>query len=325
VENLIEESERELIPKFLRLGFHDCVGGCDGCVDLSNPDHKGLLEPIEAIADIVDRFKEWYSRADIWALATLVSAEQSLNGTGPEDVTFPLRYIGRQDCEGADEIGRGGPNITMPKNSLTTHELLDFFSNEFDFTADETVAIMGAHAVAVATRDNVGFGNIDKEEGWVFEAEEYILDNRYYSMLLGDDQEDPMWELELVHNNETIPSRYQWFHEKEGEEERPIMTNADMALVRDFSKHISVDEDGNVGKVECVFKDINEEEELVRRRLKRERRKRVKQQKNARKPVVCPVASETIGKALEYKMDNELFLYDFEAVLEKMVNHVVTV
>lgn len=37
-----------LAPKFVRLGFHDCVpdalfqGGCDGCVDLSNPDNAGL-------------------------------------------------------------------------------------------------------------------------------------------------------------------------------------------------------------------------------------------------------------------------------------------
>ena len=74
---LIDESERELIPKFLRLGFHDCVGGCDGCVDLTNRDNTGLKEPIEAIYPIVDKFKESYSRADIWALATLVAADVS--------------------------------------------------------------------------------------------------------------------------------------------------------------------------------------------------------------------------------------------------------
>ena len=77
VTRLIDESERELIPKFLRLGFHDCVGGCDGCVDLTNRDNTGLKEPIEAIFPIVDKFKESYSRADIWALATLVAADVS--------------------------------------------------------------------------------------------------------------------------------------------------------------------------------------------------------------------------------------------------------
>ena len=64
IEVLIEESERELIPKYLRLGFHDCVGGCDGCVDLENPDNNGLLEPIEEIAPSVEAFKSQYSRAN---------------------------------------------------------------------------------------------------------------------------------------------------------------------------------------------------------------------------------------------------------------------
>ena len=78
VELLIEKSERELIPKFLRLGFHDCVGGCDGCVDMENADNNELSEPIEAIYPIVERYKNWYSRADVWACATLVSANRSL-------------------------------------------------------------------------------------------------------------------------------------------------------------------------------------------------------------------------------------------------------
>jgi len=26
-----------LAAKFVRMGFHDCVGGCDGCVDMTNP------------------------------------------------------------------------------------------------------------------------------------------------------------------------------------------------------------------------------------------------------------------------------------------------
>eukprot|EP00571_Detonula_confervacea_P013404 CAMPEP_0172302870 /NCGR_PEP_ID=MMETSP1058-20130122/4522_1 /TAXON_ID=83371 /ORGANISM="Detonula confervacea, Strain CCMP 353" /LENGTH=306 /DNA_ID=CAMNT_0013013519 /DNA_START=488 /DNA_END=1407 /DNA_ORIENTATION=- len=235
VEMLIEESERELIPKYLRLGFHDCVGGCDGCVDLENADNNGLLEPIEAIASIVDRYKEWYSRADIWAMATLVSADMSLVALGddggliderPDGIQFAMSYIGRKDCEGADAMGLGGPDIEMPSNDLTTHELLDFFSDKFDFNSEEAVTIMGAHAVAVATRENVGFGNLGKEEGWVFEAEEYVLDNRYYDILLGKgdniESSGPKWELELVHNNGTIPDRYQWFHEKEGTDERPM-------------------------------------------------------------------------------------------------------
>lgn len=326
VQHLIEEeSERELIPKFLRLGFHDCVGGCDGCVDLNNADNRGLLEPIEAILGIVNRYKKWYSRADIWAMATLVSADRALmvlDSDGgivderPDGIHFPMNYVGRKDCEGANAMGVGGPAIEMPSNDLTTHELLDFFSEEFGFNADETVAIMGAHSVAVATRENVGFGNLGKEEGWVFEAEEYILDNRFFNMLLGEEDDivgsAPMWQMELVHNDDPqIPNRYQWFHAEEGKDERPIMTNTDMALVRDLSGHLTVDGDGNEGACDCFFKEEKSGESV---RKKRKNRK-------GNSPPICPVASQTITKALEYKMDNELFLYDFETVLEKMINN----
>ena len=319
VELLIEQSERELIPKFLRLGFHDCVGGCDGCVDLSNPDNNGLLEPIEAIYPIVEQFKGSYSRADVWALATLVSADLSLiddddGNNRPEDISFSMRFIGRMDCSGADDMGVGGPDVDMPSNDLSTHGLLDFFRDEFGFDADETVAIMGAHAVAVATRENVGFGNLGKEEGWVFEAEEYILDNRYYEILVGDDGDPvslPDWTLELVNNTMIegdfpIPQRYQWFHEKAGEAERPIMTNADMALVRDLGDHMSADANGTEGFVDCAFKD----EQLITTRLRRDNG-----------VTLCPVASQTIGKVVDYALDNYLFLRDFESVLEKMVSN----
>ena len=312
IELLIEESERELIPKFLRLGFHDCVGGCDGCVDLNNPDNNGLLEPIEEIADIVEAYKEWYSRADVWAMATLVSADKSLvvlDDDGnlverrPEGITFPMTHIGRKDCEGADHRGIGGPEVDMPSNDLSTHELLEFFSDEFSFDADETVAIMGAHSVAVAHRENVGFGNLGVEQGWVCLADEYILDNRFYDMLVGDEGDEvntaPNWELEFVNNTEIegdIPNRYQWANKDKCEEEIPIMTNADMALVRDFSDYISTDENGTTGKVNCSFKSVLD------------------------KPS-CPVALETMEKVMDYKRDNWLFLHDFQVVLGKMINN----
>jgi hypothetical protein len=309
VSKLIEDSDRELIPKFLRLGFHDCVGGCDGCVDMTYPDNKGLQEPIDAIYPLVTKFKDRYSRADIWTMATLVSADLAVVDGRPHGYHFLMRYIGRTDCKGADAKGAGGPDIVMPTNDLTTHELLAFFKDEFDMDMDETVTIMGAHAVAVARRENVGFGNVDKEDGWVYNAHEYELNNRYYDMLIGDDM---TWEMELVHNENGVPSRYQWYQEKGGEDERPIMTNTDMALARDLAGYMNVDKDGNQGAVSCAYKV----EETESGGSTYTRRRSVQS-----KPVVCPVAHDTVAKMHEYKMDNELFLIDFEQVLEKMLNN----
>ena len=32
-------------PGFIRLAFHDCIGGCNGCIDLLNPSNKGNPQP----------------------------------------------------------------------------------------------------------------------------------------------------------------------------------------------------------------------------------------------------------------------------------------
>ncbi len=38
----VKEDGRVWIPRFVRNVFHDCVGGCDGCVNLDIIDNKGL-------------------------------------------------------------------------------------------------------------------------------------------------------------------------------------------------------------------------------------------------------------------------------------------
>ena len=81
----IREEIRDLIrnnsvlaPKFLRLAFHDCVGGCDGCVDMTNPDNAGLDIPIDSLSGIVSAWKSSdISRADIWSLAAMVGSEMT--------------------------------------------------------------------------------------------------------------------------------------------------------------------------------------------------------------------------------------------------------
>ena len=81
----IREEIRDLIrnnnvlaPKFLRLAFHDCVGGCDGCVDMTNPDNAGLDVPMDALSGIVSTWKSSdISRADIWSLAAMVGSEMT--------------------------------------------------------------------------------------------------------------------------------------------------------------------------------------------------------------------------------------------------------
>jgi hypothetical protein len=138
----IMETEPRLGPKFVRLGFHDCVGGCDGCVDMANSDNAGLDPPITALSSTVSFYQEQLTRADVWALAAL-SAAEAMQGNAPGSMPYNLEYYGRESC--SDE--RGGPDVTMPSNHILTEDLLEFFHDEFDFNPTDTVAIMGVHTL----------------------------------------------------------------------------------------------------------------------------------------------------------------------------------
>ena len=163
---------------YLRMGFHDCVpngaaGGCDGCLNLATHDaSKGLLVAVQALAPIVAEFESkalGVSRADTWAYATLVGAEVS-----QKEILFTDSFVvGRKNCETVGTCSStdpyvcatNGPDVKtdFPDSDLTTHQLVSFMTDHFGFTADETVAIMGAHSIGRALPENSGYQG---QEGW---------------------------------------------------------------------------------------------------------------------------------------------------------------
>jgi hypothetical protein len=205
-----------LRPKFVRLGFHDCIGGCDGCIDLTNFDNNGLEEPIDALAQvIVDHTSEGgLTRADIWAMAAMVSAQDAQPNNNDSQV-YNFEWYGRSTCSAVD--GKGRPDRALPSADLETHQLLAFFNVEFGLNERETVAIMGAHSIGTLTQTNSGF---DGPSGWTSNTD--VLDHRYYSELIGGDRnvftddfdtllDAPNWNQVLIINPEAdIPDRYQW-------------------------------------------------------------------------------------------------------------------
>ncbi len=68
------------IRKFIRGSFHDCMGGCDGSINTTNPSNRGLENLAKGIGiayDLAtnpentsnaDSFKK-LTRADFWALS----------------------------------------------------------------------------------------------------------------------------------------------------------------------------------------------------------------------------------------------------------------
>ena len=302
IEDLIN-GQPELSPKFVRLGFHDCVGGCDGCVDMTNADNNGLETPISALSNVVsDLAGSPLSRADIWALAALVGARVAQPNNN-NAVDFSLDWIGRVNCEdtGNDCLDAGGnsvecsemlgPHRELPSADLDTRGITTFFTNAFSFTPRETVALMGAHTLGTLSIDNSGFPG---QEGWV--NNELRSDNEYYRQIVGagtsiDELMDaPGWSVREQDNTNGLPDRFFWVRGGPGGGDGGIiMLNADIALVRDFEDHQL-----NDGRVTCAFRANNN---------------------NA-----CPYAEMTLQFMGEYRNDGDLWVRDFEAVFTKMLN-----
>lgn len=256
-----------LRAKFVRLGFHDCVGGCDGCIDLENIDNFGLEVPIEALRDVVTQYStDSFTRADIWALAAMIGANDAQTNDGRVDYTMTV--FGRSTCD--SDSGYGGPNRTLPSTNSNSRELAEFFADNFGFGSRETAAILGAHSIGEMSQESSGF-----EGQWVNGNRR--LQNDYYRGLVGDNgnspeeqfNDAPNWNVVEVDNsaNSTIPNRFQWRRGGGGggggpppggnrllqQNRRQVMTNADIALVRNFEGFIDTD----TGEVTCRFRRRN--------------------------------------------------------------------
>jgi Peroxidase len=150
-------SDADLAPKFLRLVFHDCIGGCDGCVDLTNPENFGLEKPIDALERVFEQHGGAVSRADLWALSATVAVD--VVQSSRDAIDFPFGFWGREDCTlrstCAGAGGRSvpctpkfGPHHEHPSIHLNTADLYHFFASEFGLSAREAVVAMaGGHTI----------------------------------------------------------------------------------------------------------------------------------------------------------------------------------
>ena len=147
------KSERRFIY-FILLGFHDCVGGCDGCINLENPHNAGLALAIEIMEEVFEDVEAQgivVSRADVWAIGGRCAAEFGLPGMpGHEDYDhensdyaeslanfvspFPTFKSGRVDCDTA-------PYTSVVHDFPTGHyvhdQVMDFFAEQFGFDSNE--------------------------------------------------------------------------------------------------------------------------------------------------------------------------------------------
>ena len=131
-----------------------------GCADIDNVDNAGIERIIDALNGTVSRHAiDGISRADIWALAATVGTDFGQRSNSRVDMN--LKWWGRVDCEKTGLPCRAangavvpcsakkGTHRSLPAINLHTHELYNFFLNNFGFNQRDTVTIMGAHTFGV--------------------------------------------------------------------------------------------------------------------------------------------------------------------------------
>jgi len=130
-----------ILRRFLFFGCS--LTPCIAPIDLSNPENFGLQEPVDVLETIVSKYAaQNLTRADIWVLAGLTAAEVAQEGRA---IAFDMTFTGRPSCDDP----QGGPERIFPSPHLTAQGVLDYFETTFDFSLQETVAIMGAHTLYV--------------------------------------------------------------------------------------------------------------------------------------------------------------------------------
>lgn len=216
---------RPLLANFLRLSFHDCVGTCDGCINMENPHHLGLQLSLDVLGPMVDQWKETtqLSRADLFAFAGFTAAKYAL-GQG-EIVDFDYAY-GREDCEVTLGLSAEDFDYTTQDSAANELEILpdshdspyEFMTERFGFTDAMTTAIMGVHVVGRMALANSGHSGL-----WVNTPCE--LDGEFYRDMI-----DIPWDQEAS-VSETFGTRQQW--RRNGNNQQKFL-NADMALIVDF-------------------------------------------------------------------------------------------
>jgi hypothetical protein len=230
VDAFLSEDEFSKIPKMVRLIFHDCISGCNGCINATNPDNAGLTGIATDSTNFYSSFssKTFYgfslSRADFWAILAARSLYIASSSSGLTQPVLDFKF-GRKDCAAGsllDELeflpGAGG-NWSTVKSSF----------DKFGFTAKEIVAIMGTHSLGGAVYDRTGY------EGR-FNIPAFTFDNSYYKNLVNST---------INYVNVPIGSKYQWNATLDWcnttntkctvKPSKRFFFNSDMALYKDFT------------------------------------------------------------------------------------------
>merc|ERR1711860_490402 len=280
------------IGHVVRLAFHDCVGGCDGCLNHDDPDNQGLM--LTTVDKLNQRYDErnykarfGLSRADFWQLAAIRGIEIGIdNANKGEDcgesqeecqsIKLDVNFqIGRQDCPTSPTTDR---LYNLPGAMMGHDETMAFFADEFGLDADQSSALLGAHTVGRAS-GALGFDGFWKEN-----AEEATkFDNRYYRALL--DRTIKFQQTARSFNNSIA---WQWDgNNRDTNDQVSFMLHADAALV--FDLQLQTPWGGGAASAGSTFES-------------------------------CPTV-ETFGEVREYAENDGFWMAEFSRAYEIMIHN----
>jgi len=286
---------KTLPPSCVRLVFHDCVGsdGCDGCLNLNNPDNHGFEAVVEFLAYDRDTNFPEISHADYWQICAIASLEWGSDKLKARKIDF---QGGRVDCSTAPQSDILWP---FPDPIMNRKEMMEYFADPvtgFGFSEHEVITIMGAHGLGGAIRNQSGY-----EGAWT-PGRDTLFNNELYQIMHED--------IDKFYNGAVYPNgdfelypgdrKYQWNYTVIGEPDpfgietwaSYILLNTDVELAYD----IDVDNYGFGTKCE-LRKTAGE---------------------NACRPI--PKAQRLIK---EYAYDEDYFLEEFLKAFKKMTTKTV--
>lgn len=242
--NTNSENVKFLIPGSVRLVFHDCIGGCNGCI---NKDQKGN-EGLEQIINAMERYykKEevitYLSRADFWTLTSVIAINKGVDINNEwckshpevEDCENPkvnMHWLsGRFDC---NQSPFSSGNDDLPDSNMDSPAFNAWWRKTFNLSPNNGVSLMGLHTLGKATGEYVGKWDAQLQDG---------VNNRYFINI-----EDKCKEWVQVPSDPNDPnSKLQWVGRNNS-----FGTNADMAPFLNFRIDPKTNPRGNVS---CNYK-----------------------------------------------------------------------